>query len=407
MPGQQNSVDNIYVKLTGDTMTGPLVLDADPATDLEAATKQYVDNIESETSFKTPCLCATTANLSADYDNGALGVGATLTNNGAQAAFSVDGITPAVGERVLVKNQGTATQNGIYEVTDVGSGATDWVLTRTADFDTPSETELGSIVPVVQGNNNAATAWMLTSTVASIGVSNITFTQFISQVIALPVSGANGGTGVDNTGKTITLGGDFETSGAFDVTLNATAASNITIPTTGKLSEVLLSTTNMAGQTTVEVTGLSTTYHSYRIEIANLVPSANGAALYYRTSSNNGVSYDSGAGEYQYSSFISRATASDVTYIRSTTNTLIQIGSAWSNTGSAANNLILRLLMAATSLNYNGPLFDCMYFDNALGLSRVNGQGNRVTTQVNNAFQLLWSSGTFTSGTLKVYGILA
>jgi hypothetical protein len=73
--------------------------------------------------------CATTATLTVTYANGTAGVGATLTNAGAQAAFAVDGVTPSVGDRVLVKDQSTTFQNGIYTLTTAGSGATNWVLT--------------------------------------------------------------------------------------------------------------------------------------------------------------------------------------------------------------------------------------------------------------------------------------
>ena len=64
--------------------------------------------------YVNPCLVATTANLTATYSNGTAGVGATLTNSGTQAALSIDGVTLAVGNRVLVKDQTASLQNGIY-----------------------------------------------------------------------------------------------------------------------------------------------------------------------------------------------------------------------------------------------------------------------------------------------------
>ena len=79
---------------------------------------------------------ATTANLSATYSNGTSGVGATLTNSGTLAALSIDGVSLAVSDRVLVKDQSTGLQNGVYVVTTVGSGSVAWVLTRATDFDT-------------------------------------------------------------------------------------------------------------------------------------------------------------------------------------------------------------------------------------------------------------------------------
>jgi hypothetical protein len=64
------------------------------------------------------------------------GVGATLTNAGAQVALAIDGVTLSVSDRVLVYTQTNAIQNGVYVVTSVGSGATNWVLTRSSDTDT-------------------------------------------------------------------------------------------------------------------------------------------------------------------------------------------------------------------------------------------------------------------------------
>jgi hypothetical protein len=83
---------------------------------------------------KQPVLVATTGALTATYSNGSSGVGATLTNSGTQAALSIDGVALSVGNRVLVYQQSTTYQNGIYSVTTVGSNSSNWVLTRTTDF---------------------------------------------------------------------------------------------------------------------------------------------------------------------------------------------------------------------------------------------------------------------------------
>lgn len=128
--------------------------------------------------FENSCVAATTANLTATYNNGAAGVGATLTNSGALAAFSVDGQTPSVGARILVKDQSTQTQNGVYVVTVAGSGSVAWVLTRADDYDTPSQINSGDIVPVSSGTQNAGSLWRQTATVVTVGSSNITFAGF-------------------------------------------------------------------------------------------------------------------------------------------------------------------------------------------------------------------------------------
>lgn len=125
--------------------------------------------------LELPCNLASTANLNVLYDNGTNGLGATLTNNGTLAIFSIDGVSPVIGNRVLVKNQTSAFQNGIYEVTTVGSGTVAWVLTRTSDFDTVTEIQSGDIINVLSGTVNTNTQWKQTSTVIAIGTDPITF----------------------------------------------------------------------------------------------------------------------------------------------------------------------------------------------------------------------------------------
>lgn len=160
----------------------------------DAATKAYVDSIAAGFSFITASLAATTANLTATYANGAAGVGATLTNSGAQAAIVIDGVSLSVNDRVLVKNQTTTFQNGVYKVTTVGTGVTNWVLTRATDYDqAPSEIKPGNIVPVAQGTLNANSLWLQTATVTTIGTDPIIFVPFgTNPVIPLPI--AEGGT---------------------------------------------------------------------------------------------------------------------------------------------------------------------------------------------------------------------
>lgn len=141
-------------------------------------------------------LVATTGALTASYNNGVAGVGAFLLNTGALASFSVDGQTPAINSRVLVKNQASSFQNGVYTLTTVGSGAIAWVLTRSTDYNTPAEINAGDVVPCQTGTVNANTSWMEGSTVATIGTDPITFTQYQSAPVsttqyAVLVGGAN------------------------------------------------------------------------------------------------------------------------------------------------------------------------------------------------------------------------
>jgi phage tail-like protein len=105
---------------------------------------------------KNPAAAATTEPLafSPKYDNGASGVGATLTA-AAPGVLIVDGYAVQRGERVLVKNQASAAENGIYTLTTAGTAAADYLLTRATDFDKPADVVHGAFAPVQHGTVNA------------------------------------------------------------------------------------------------------------------------------------------------------------------------------------------------------------------------------------------------------------
>ena len=192
-----NSTIGINAIIDDDTLA--TATDDNIATSL--AIKTYIDSIASGISVKPSVAVATTANLTATYSNGAAGVGATLTNSGVQAALSIDGYTVIVNDRVLVKDQTLTENNGIYVATDVGSGATDWVLERATDYDQVAEINPGDLVIVLNGTTQDQSSWLQTETVATIGTDPILFSQFSASI---PVSMANGGTG---TGLTAANGG--------------------------------------------------------------------------------------------------------------------------------------------------------------------------------------------------------
>jgi len=138
---------------------------------------------------------ATTANLTATYANGTLGVGATLTNSSTQAAFAIDGLTPSAGSRILVKDQTAAAENGIYEVTVVGDGSTNWVLTRATDADTVNKMVVDRFVWVAGGTVNINKGFSCGAS-GVIGTALITFVQTSTAVRAeIMASDATDGTG--------------------------------------------------------------------------------------------------------------------------------------------------------------------------------------------------------------------
>lgn len=125
-------------------------------------------------------VAASTANLNATYANGTAGVNATLTNAGAMAALSLDSVAMAVGDRVLIKDQTSTFQNGIYIVSVVGSGAANWVLTRATNYDTAGEIQPGNLVFVDGGTVQADTYWEQTEEVLVMGTDPIVFDEFES-----------------------------------------------------------------------------------------------------------------------------------------------------------------------------------------------------------------------------------
>ena len=209
------------------TTTVPVVLPADPTLALQAATKQYVDTlVASGIHFHQPVRVENPANLNATYDNGTAGVGATLTNAGAQVALVIDGVTVDVDDRVLVYEQTDQTQNGVYVVTDTGSGSTNWVLTRSDDADTyvindANGLSEGSTVFVQQGATGAGETYTCnTSGVITFGTTNITFAQISNAQIYSAGSGlALTGTVFSNTAPdqtvTLTQGGATTITGTY------------------------------------------------------------------------------------------------------------------------------------------------------------------------------------------------
>jgi hypothetical protein len=161
-----------------------------PASNNDIANKQYVDTVASSgIHFHQPVRVESPINLNATYNNGTAGVGATLTNAGTQAALVIDGVTVSAADRVLVYEQTDATQNGIYVVTDTGSGSTNWVLTRSSDADTyvnasPDGLSEGSTVFVQQGTTGAGETYTCnTQGTIVFGTTDITFAQISSAQI--------------------------------------------------------------------------------------------------------------------------------------------------------------------------------------------------------------------------------
>ena len=122
------------------------------------ATKEYVDSASSGLDVKDSCRVATTAALTVTYDQS----NGRLDNAGTQAALVIDGVTLSVNDRVLVKDQAEARQNGLYIVSDIGSNSSNWRLTRADDADAGNEITGGTFTFVEEGTANSDNGYVFT-----------------------------------------------------------------------------------------------------------------------------------------------------------------------------------------------------------------------------------------------------
>lgn len=198
----------------------------DPVSALQLATKQYVDSVAEGLHVHASCAAATTGTLASitggtvTYNNGTAGVGATLTLS--VALTILDGYTLQNGNRILVKNEATQANNGIYTWATGGT-----VLTRATDFDTSTEIASGDFTFVTYGTSYANTGWVQTNPVTTVGTDAIVWVQF-------------SGAGTYTAGTGLTLAGT-----QFSITNTGVSANSY-----GSGSSVATFTVNAQGQLT-------------------------------------------------------------------------------------------------------------------------------------------------------------
>ena len=152
---------------------------ADPLNDSDLATKGYVDSVAQGLDVKESVKVATTGGLAGTYASG----GQTLTAN-SNGAIQVDGVTLSAGDRVLLKDQATGSQNGIYTVTTVGDGSNAFVITRALDFNTSAEVGAGAFMFVEEGSSNAGKSFIQSATGPTLDTDALTFSVFGDSTVA-------------------------------------------------------------------------------------------------------------------------------------------------------------------------------------------------------------------------------
>jgi hypothetical protein len=256
--------------LTATTVTltnGTITTNAANATDI--TNKAYVDGlVSSGIHFHEPVLVEEDIALVAVYaqPNGASnGVGATLTNNAANAALVVDGVSVSNTARILVYAQSNAVQNGVYTVTNPGNASAQWVLTRATDADTfgltsPDNLGEGSTFFVSSGDTGAGRTYTCnTPGTITFGTTDITFAQVSTSQIYSAGTGLNLSNLVFSISNTTVTAATYGDSGnVAQVTVNAqgqlTNAANVAI----NASSITVGTLANARTTAASANGAST-----------------------------------------------------------------------------------------------------------------------------------------------------
>jgi hypothetical protein len=218
-----NSVNDLTAPSASFSMNSQKIVSlADPVDPQDAATKAYVDAARSGLDVKQSVRVATTENL----DN--------LTSSGT-SIYTIDGVTLANGDRILVKNQTTASENGIWRAVlngTLGSGGY-FTFTRTDDANSSAEVTAGMFTFVSEGTVNADSGWVLTTNdTITLGTTALTFAQFsgAGQIVA--------GDGLTKTGNTLNAVGtaDRITVNADSIDIASTYVGQTSITTLGTIT---------------------------------------------------------------------------------------------------------------------------------------------------------------------------
>jgi len=276
--------------LTSVALTSGTITTA-PSSSTDIVNKLYADSIASGVNFHAAVQYATTAALPANtYNNGSSGVGATLTAN-ANDTLTIDSYTLVagdVGKRLLIKNEATQANNGVYTLTQAGTASLPYILTRATDYDTSgsgtNEIDQGDLILVINGTTNANTSWVeQTPLPITVGSTAIVFIQFAA------IQTYTAGTGltlttnqfsITNTGTAGTYG--TSTQIPVFVTNAQGQVTSVTNTAIGTLNQNTTGTATLAKSTSAFTTGAAQTYtapsNTQWVKVTVVGPGGNGGA---------------------------------------------------------------------------------------------------------------------------------
>jgi hypothetical protein len=338
------------------------------------------------------------------------GVGATLTNAGANAAISIDGVALASTNRVLVQGQTNQFENGVYTVTTVGDGSTAWVLTRATDEDTysPISTSAlgyGDYFFVQNGSSYAGSSYVLTSPVGEIlfGYTNIAFSQFSA------AGSYSAGNGIAITGTTISANTDGVTTDIVGGNIVVKSSANLTTPNIGDatfssltwntLSNGNITANNLSISNIANITGNLTVQGSIQANLA-ISSNANVSGTNINASGNVEATGNVLAANITANStvFAANANVSGTTITDAlTVNTAITGNSANFSGNVVANNATINLEFSGNTANFSGNvILPNLTVNLELAGNTANFSGNVVVPNLAVNLELAGNTANFT-----------
>lgn len=404
--------------ITSVTLTSGTITTA-PSSSNDIVNKSYADSIASGINFHAACNYATTTALAANtYNNGSSGVGATLTAN-ANGVLIIDGYTflsTDIGKRILVKNESTGANNGIYTLTQEGTLLQPYILTRATDYDTSgtgiNEIDQGDMVLIISGTTNSNTSWVQqTPLPITVGTTALVFIQFA----AVQTYTAGTGLTLSTNQFSITNIGTAGTYGSASVvpvlTTNAqgqvTAVTNTTIAISG--SAVSGNISGSAGNVTGVVAVLNggtgqTSYTDGQLLIGN----STGNTLTKSTlTAGTGISITNGGGSIT----INATNAGAVTSVTGTSPVVssggatpnISLASGYGDTQNPYASKTSNYFLAAPNGTAGVPTFRAVVAADIPTLNQnTTGQAGSVANALTAGTGLLYSVGTTYNGSAAI-----